>query len=178
MLVRVTCEKEHSVVKLSGVYTCLLKKGRFGEDTYVNSDKTMYIYKVRPEVYVMGTRLHSLSFRAFSKSHDLYSKESWNVSVSRRKWVYDKHMAVERVENPENRFESIHEPCPDKLVVYSKYLNIQGCYRKLDQKQGNAFVYFNEEDEMYIYKCLGSCWTSCCWVIGPKIGSRSVVYKK
>ena len=101
MLVRVTCEKEYSVVKLSGLYNCLSKKGRFGENIYSNSDKTMFIYKVDPNVYVMGTRLHSLSFRAFSKSHDLYSKESWNVSVSSRKWVYDKRMVVENIQSEE-----------------------------------------------------------------------------
>ena len=53
----VKCSEEYSNSKICGKYSILSKKGKFGEDTYVNDNGEMFIYKVRPEFYVIGSRL-------------------------------------------------------------------------------------------------------------------------
>ena len=172
MWIIVKCSKEYSGRKISGKYSCLSKKGKFGEDLFSNVESGMYIYKVRPEFYVIGTRLNSLSFRAFSKSGDILAKGTWNVLDSSRKWVQDEEMYVEKCTlfNEENDKSVEYKP-PDSIIVYSKYYNIRGGYRKMKKMSQDRCVYYNEEDKKYLYR------NKYCWGIGVNPGSNYMYMK-
>ena len=53
MWIIVNCSKEYGGKKLSGKYHILSKKGKLGEDIFSNVESDMFIYKVRPDYYVI-----------------------------------------------------------------------------------------------------------------------------
>tara|TARA_B100000073_G_scaffold246377_1_gene206841 strand:+ start:10716 stop:12431 length:1716 start_codon:yes stop_codon:yes gene_type:complete len=168
----VKCSKEYNNSKICGKYNLLSKKGKFGEDTYINENCEMFIYKVRPEFYVIGSRLGSLSFRAFCKSGDLFSKNNWNIHTKNRKWKPEKEMYVEIYEKDLDSCKTEEtEKSIDAFIVYSKYYNIRGGYKKISEKSYGFPVYYNKEDQKYLYR------NKYCWGIGPTLSSNYMYMK-
>ncbi len=168
----VKCSKEYNTSKIIGKYCILCNKGKFGEDTYVHENGEMFIYKVRPEFYAIGSRLGSLSFRAFCKSGDLFSKGNWNIYNKNRKWEPEKEMCVEIYTNAApGQDDAPHDVSPDAFIVYSKYYNIRGGYVKDSQTSFGFPVYYNKEDNKYLYK------NKYCWGIGPQVTSNYMYIK-
>ena len=163
MVLYVFCSKEYGNRKLSGTYQVLSRKGRYGEDVYVNKVSNMFIYKIRNNIYVIGSRMGSASFRAYLKSSSLFTK-AWNVIQSGRKLIEDVEMYVKDLTDDSN-VVPLEEQNRDAMVVYSKYMNIHGGYRKQDDSVNGNLCYLNEEDNMYLYH-IGPFW-----VIGPQKGA-------
>lgn len=172
MWIIVNCSKEYGGKKLSGKYHILSKKGKLGEDIFSNVESDMFIYKVRPDYYVIGTRLYSLSFRAYCKCSDILSKGKWEVLNNTRKWIKDDEMYVEKCSlfNEESDKKTEFN-IPDAIIVYSKYYNIRGGYKKTGMKVYNREVYYNEEDQKYLYR------NKYCWGIGGSCHSNYMYMK-
>ena len=172
MWIIVNCSKEYGGKKLSGKYHILSKKGKLGEDIFSNVESDMFIYKVRPDYYVIGTRLYSLSFRAYCKCSDILSKGKWEVLNNTRKWIKDDEMYVEKCSlfNEESDIKTEYK-IPDAIIVYSKYYNIRGGYKKMGKKVYNREVYYNEEDKKYLYR------NKYCWGIGGSCESNYMYMK-
>ena len=149
------CSKEYSDRKISGIYEKLEKRGKYGEDRYINKESRMYLYKIRSDIYAIGTRLGSVSIRGYSHSSNIFEKGRWHVCNNYRKWVLDKDMCVDK------EIKEIEKKDKDAMIVYSKYSNIHGGYLKKEKN-----VYFNEEDDMYLYKI------NLNWAISPVQGSN------
>tara|TARA_Y100000389_G_scaffold204553_1_gene257936 strand:+ start:2202 stop:3869 length:1668 start_codon:yes stop_codon:yes gene_type:complete len=160
--------------KFGGIYVQLGYPGKYGENVYVNTEKGLYIYKTHPEVYVIGVRNGGLSFSAYSKNTDLYSVKSWNIYSPSRTWIIDDEMCVSECQDtPEDCLKK------DAMIVYSKYLNIRGGYHNTDKILNDGYVYYNDEDKMYLYRISRQyCHRQYnCWVIGPREGANQFYMK-
>ena len=158
----VSCSQEFGSCRIQGVYTPLFKKGLWGETTYMNKSTRMCLYKIRPDMYVIGTRVGGRSFRAYLKSQDIHSNP-WFVCHGRNKWTQDENMSVRELQDEKDESETISNK--DAVVVKSRYSNINGGYRKTMSTLNGASVYHNDEDGLYLYRIGNS------WVIGPTEGS-------
>lgn len=169
MHIILNCTKETNL-KISGTYKLLETEGKFREQTFCKLDKSLFIYKTKKKQYVVSTRLYSKSFRAYVKSDSLFIKDSWYIYHGNSLWIPD-NIAVIECKN----FVYNENIPSNTLVIYSKYNNIQGGYKKLPANKHNTIAYYNEEDQKYLYKI--KTLFSQYWVIGNTLGSYNFFFK-
>lgn len=179
MYIKLSCSKETNL-KISGIYKLLEKKGKYKEKTYCKLDKSLFIYKVSKTKYVISTRLYSQSYRVYvnvSKLNTLFTKNTWHIYHGNNLWIIDNVIVEELNEYTEtsNEITTINKIPSDILIIYSKYNNIAGGYKKLVKKCYGSIAYYNEEDELYLYTLRS--FFSQFWVIGNKLGSYSFYIK-
>jgi len=184
MYINLSCNKETNL-KISGTYKLLEKDGKYKEKTYCKIDKSLYIYKINKSKYVISTRLYSESYRVYvklNKSDITLSKNKWNIYHGNDLWIQDNVLVTECKDFKEFyeckeiiNSSSSKKTSSDIVIVYSKYTNIDGGYKKMTKKCYGSAVYYNEEDQKYLYKL--RTFFSQFWVIGNNLGSYSFFFK-
>lgn len=165
------CEsEEESSRRFIGIYQNINKRGRYGEKILFNSSNGLYLYKARRNIYVLGPRCGGRSIVAYTYKNigesGWYVYKSTNRRNLRPNFNYDETFKIFELELNRSDVEY-----PEAIVIYSRYGNVDGGYRKTNQTRFNAPVYYNEEDSVYLYRLENE------WALAPSI-SNYYIYTK
>tara|TARA_Y100000389_G_scaffold204970_1_gene261402 strand:- start:2726 stop:4405 length:1680 start_codon:yes stop_codon:yes gene_type:complete len=151
-----------------GKYICLFNTGRYGEKVFYNSKRKLYIYKARRDIYVLGRRKGGRVIIAYNIGNPETS--GWYIRDSKKSsYVFNKSMSFTDESIINNQIE--RSEFPDGIVVKSRYYNIDGGYLKTEKNRYNSPIYYNKEDNIYLYRLEHE------WAISTEI-SDTYIYLK